>query len=449
MLGGDDRDKTRRRSRRKGRLEIAGLFGGSALIAIAGILVALQFVKPAPPKTITIAAGAENGAYFGYARRYAAALAENGIELQVLATEGSVDNLRRLLDETDPVDVALVQSGVADEAQKAELSGLGSMFYEPLWLLAPAGEPVSALNTLAGSRICVGPTDSGSRFLALRLLGANGIDAGNAEILAEDLDTCAEQLADGALDLMFAVGSADSPLLQRLSRDDALTLQDLPRAEAYARRDSTLSALTLPTGALDLAYNVPREDLSLIAATANLVVRPDIHPALVDLLIRAAGEVHGRGSLFAEPGTFPTPRHGDFPLNADAERYYENGPPFLQRYLPFWAATWIDRTKVMLVPLLALLFPLVKVLPPVYRWRIRRRILRWYVELRRIDKEVEGGAPDAEAVEAYKRRLATIESDAAQIDVPVSYSDQLYNLRLHIRLLAQKLERVGNQMPIA
>jgi TRAP-type uncharacterized transport system substrate-binding protein len=435
-------------SKTRNRLELLVLFGGSALLAIAGIVVALQFVQPAPPSTIHMAAGSSDGAYFRYAQQYRAILARSDIDLVVLETAGSVDNLNRLLDADDPVELALVQGGIANAEQKEQLSGLGSLFYEPLWLLAPAGTPPRPLNTLAGARIGIGAEDSGTRFLAQRILDANGIDDTNATLISDDLETAASAITDDRLDLMFAVGSADSPLLRRLAGQDAIVLQDLPRAAAYARRDRSLTVLDLPEGTLDLVRNLPDADLRLVAATANLVAHPNLHPALVDLLIEAAAEVHGAGSLFAEPGRFPTPQHGDFPLSADAERHYEHGPPFLQRYLPFWAATWIDRTKVMLVPLLALLLPLVKTLPPVYRWRIRRRILRWYVQLRRIDLAIETGDRDPARLAELKEELQDIESDAARVDVPLSYSNELYNLRLHIQLLDQKLERLDEKTGI-
>jgi hypothetical protein len=234
-------------------------------------------------------------------------------------------------------------------------------------------------------------------------------------------------------------------MLPQLLDNPAVRLQTLPRAAAYARINRALTRLELPRGALNPAEDIPPLPLALVAPTANLVARPDIHPALVDLLIQAAKQVHGDGSLLAAPGSFPTPQHSDFPLSADAERHYAQGPPFLQRYLPFWAATWVDRTKVMLVPLLALLLPLIKTLPPVYRWRIRRRILRWYVQLRRIDLALETDGLSDERLDALRGELAQIESDAARIDVPLSYSDELYDLRLHIQLLEQKLERLDNR----
>lgn len=435
------------RRRRGGRLETAGLFGGSALLVVLAFWLAGQFVQPAPPRTITMAAGQPEGAYMRYAERYRDALAAYDITLEIEATQGSVDNLGRLLREADPVDLALVQGGVALPEQREQLSGLGSTFYEPLWLVVPAAAPTRALNELDGLRIAVGGEGSGTRALVQQLLALNGIDADTATLVSQSAEDSARDLIAGELDLVFNVASPDSPMLKALLDNPALRLQTLPRAAAYARINRALTRLDLPRGALNPAEDIPPLPLALVAPTANLVARPDIHPALVDLLIQAAKQVHGDGSLLAAPGSFPTPQHSDFPLSPDAERHYEQGPPFLQRYLPFWAATWIDRTKVMLLPLVALLLPLIKILPPVYAWRVRRRILRWYVQLRRIDLEIETQAIAPGDVPDLRERLAQIESEAAQIDVPLGYTDQLYNLRLHIRLLEEKLESVGSDAP--
>jgi hypothetical protein len=200
--------------------------------------------------------------------------------------------------------------------------------------------------------------------------------------------------------------------------------------------------LHLPEGTLNLKLNIPPQDLDLIAATANLVARPDFHPALIALLLGAATEVHGKSSLLSKTTHFPTSAFSDFPLSADAQRFYKNGPPFLQRWLPFWVANWVDRIKVMLVPLLALMLPLSKLLPPVYRWRVRQRILRWYKELRRIDLELETEQPDAKRLDRLRAAITEIERDVAQVEVPLGYTDQLYELRSHIALLERKLERL-------
>ena len=427
---------------KQGRAESAGLFGGAALLVVACTVLAWQFVQPAPPSRITIAAGGESGAYYRYAQQYRDILARSGITLDVLVTNGSVENLALLAGAAGAADVALIQGGVADEAQRKGLSGLGSLFYEPVWLLGPKGRPEVPLNARGGQRIGIGPEESGTRFVALKMLGDNGIGPDNAVLVGEAMDQAAARLAASDLDLLFAIGAADSPLLKELALNGKVQVLDLPRAAAYARRDPTLTELTLPEGTLNLALNIPERDIRLVAVTANLVARPDLHPALIGLLLRAAAEVHGKGGPFAKPDAFPSPLHTDFPLAPDAARYYKNGPPFLQRYLPFWAANLIDRLKVMLLPLIGLLIPLVKVMPPVYRWRIRSRIVRWYRELQRIDLELELSSGDPQALQSLAKRLAEMESEAARVEVPLSYTDQLYNLRLHMRLIAEKLERL-------
>lgn len=469
-------------SKTRSRLEMLLLFGGSALLLLAGILFALRFVQPAPPSLIRIATGSQEGAYYLYAKEYQRLLAEHGITLEIVETAGSVENLDRLLAAAEPdaaeserVDLAFVQGGIATAEQKAASSGLGSMFYEPLWLLTRAqsdGERSSAappdetrldedemlrmliepdltpqLNQLEGARIGIGAEDSGTRSLALHLLHANDISEDNSTFVTQGLERSAEALIEGTLDLVFVVGSTDSPQLRALAQQDGIALRDLPRAAAYAQRDGFLTALTLPRGALDPAADVPATDLKMVAATANLVATPDIHPALVDLLLEAAAEVHGKGGFFAAPGTFPTPLYSDFPLNSDAERHYKYGPPFLQRFLPFWLATWVDRTKVMLLPLVVLLIPLIKTLPPIYSWRIRRRILRWYKELRRIDLELlDDPPPGKQRLDELGREINAIETEAARVDVPLSYSDALYHLRLHIQLLTQRIERLAKSL---
>lgn len=427
---------------KRGRWEAIGLFGGSALLVGIAFYVAAQYIQPAPPRVVSIATGGAEGGYYRYAEQYRRLLERHGIRLEVIETAGSLDNLARLLDADAPVDLAFVQSGVATSEQREALMGLGSMFYEPVWLLVPSDAEDRPLSELKGARIGVGPTDSGTAFLAERMLRESGITRDNAELIRDDTEALAERLRSGRLDLLFMVAAADSPLLEELMLDPSVRARTLDEAPAYARIDRSLTRLELPAGVLDLARQSPEADLDLVAATANLVARPDIHPALVDLLIEAAVEVHGQGSVLAAPGSFPTPKHSDFPMSRDAERHYKHGPPFLQRYLPFWAATWIDRTKVMLLPLVALLFPLIKILPPIYAWRIRRRILRWYVELRKIDLELETGERGDAALDQLAGRLERIECEVAQVDVPLSYTDELYDLRLHVQLLERRLATV-------
>ena len=206
---------------------------------------------------------------------------------------------------------------------------------------------------------------------------------------------------------------------------------------AYHRsRGSRCPAVTLPRGTFDLVNELPQHDTHLLAATAMLVARGSLHLALIDLVLEAAGDVHSQGGVFEKEGAFPSPHHLNLPLSSEAGRFYKFGPPLLRRYLPFWAATMVDRLKVMLLPLIAVLFPLLRATPPLYRWRVRRRIYRWYEEL-----DPEFGEQD--------RRLGTLERSLVELDrlerevqhvsVPLPYADHQYDLRLHIGLVRGKL----------
>ena len=210
--------------------------------------------------------------------------------------------------------------------------------------------------------------------------------------------------------------------------------------DANTRLHHSLSLITLPEGTIDLQENIPPRDTMLLAATANLVVRDDFHPALVDLLLPATEEVHGDGSLFDQPGYFPNDRNLEFPLNDDARRYFKHGPPLLQRYLPFWTANLLDRMKIMLIPLLTLLIPLFKIMPPTYRWQTRKKVYRWYRELKSLDVE-HPEQLTADALQTSIRMLDEIEEDVRKVTIPLSYSDELYNLRLHIDLVRSKLKK--------
>lgn len=421
----------------------AATFAGGALLVLIGIVVTFQFVKPAPPDHVGIAAGASDGAYYRYAEAYGRILAREGIRLNIVETAGSVENLKLLGDGQPGVDLAIVQGGIPAADAEETANALGSLFFEPVWILQRHDGAPTRLNAMKGKRIGIGPEGSGTRFVATHMLRANGVDETNATLVSDDLERGADLLIDGGLDLLFVVASPDSPLLRRLISNGDIRIGDLERAPAYARIDTTLSALELPRGSLDLAADIPPQDIRLVGATASLVAHRDLHPALVDLLIMAAAEVHGQGDLFAEPGEFPSPEHTDLPLNADAERHYEYGPPFLQRFMPFWAATLVDRLKIMLLPLIGLMFPLFKAMPPFLRWRVRSRIYRWYSELRAIDLASRTVGND----EAHRRRLELeverIEEELRQVEVPLSYADQLYNLRLHVQLIRDQLQAGG------
>lgn len=411
-------------------------FGPAIALTLIGFIIAWQFVNPAPPHTITIATGQADGAYYLFAERYREILAEASVTLEIRKTAGSLENLRLL--EAGEVDLAFFQGGSDISTADDDITALGSLYYEPLWVFYRHPEVAHRLTDFQGKRLATGAAGSGTRELVRALLEANRIDSPADKLQAPGGKAAARALREDAADAAFFVASPRSPLIHELLRDKTIRLMSFTRAAAYTDLNHALAAVTLPEGVIDLQANIPPQDVALLASTANLIARDDFHPALVSLLLQAATRVHGGGGLFEKPGEFPNARHVDFPLNKDARRFYRHGPPFLQRYLPFWTANLVDRMMIMLVPLLTILVPLVKVMPPTYRWQVRRKIYRWYHELHAIDIQHPDQASAAELAELLQR-LDVIEEEVRKVKVPLSYSDELYNLRLHIGMLRNRL----------
>jgi hypothetical protein len=352
-----------------------------------------------------------------------------------------VENLDFLRKAEKGVDIAFVQGGVGDPASMPELGSLASLYFEPLWVFQRAETPMNRLTDFQGKRVVVGQEGSGTRALALLLLKENGIDEGNTSLLSWDSQKAQTSLRSGEIDAAFFVASPKSSFVRSLLATEELSLLNMERAEAYTRAHRFLSKVILPEGVVDFRENIPKQDIQLLAASATLVIREDFHPALVGLILQAASEVHGKGGIFESPYQFPSPEFVGFPIQKEALRYFKSGPPFLQKYLPFWAASLIDRLKVMLLPLLTLLIPLFKVVPPTYRWRVRSRITHWYRELQAVDLMVMESEDREKNVE-YLAELERIDREVARVSVPLSYASELYSLRMHIAHVRKKIESI-------
>jgi TRAP transporter TAXI family solute receptor len=407
-------------------------------ITLAGFLVAYQFVDPAPSNELSIATGQKEGSYFNFGNQYQSFLAQHAVRLNVESTAGSIDNLQRL--KSGKVDVAFVQGGIASAAKYPDLTFLGSLYFEPLWVFHSSAVKLSRLSDLRGKRIAIGAKGSGTRAIALQLLADNGIDESSADILPLTGSQAAAALAESNIDALFLVTSAQSPLIEQLLKTHGAELMSFDRAEGYTRKHPFLSAISLPEGAMDMAANIPGKRTWLLAPSATLIARNGLHPALQTLLLQAAAKIHSANGLFEKQGEFPSSKYGDLPISEDAQRFYKSGPPFLQRFLPFWAATLIDRLKVMLLPLIALLLPLFKVMPPIYRWRIRSRIYQHYKDLTAIEEKLSLASSDAE-IKSCIEELEQIEHEVRLVHVPLSYSEEAFQLRSHLALVRSKAEK--------
>jgi len=420
--------------------EYAKVWGLLALIVVLGFLLAYHFVEPPPPKAVRIATGGQDGAYYAFAQKYARLLARDGITLEVVPTAGSIENLDLL--KTGAVSLALVQGGSAADADTDQLESLGGLFLEPVWVFNRKPTRIKHLSDLKGKRVAVGAAGSGTQLLALRLLSADGITESNATLLRENLAQAAPSLLEGKIDDAFYVASPEAPLVRKLLQDPAIELLSFERAPAYTHVFPFLTSVTLTEGVLDLERNIPSHDTKLVAVVASLVARKDLNDSLIPALLKAVTEVHQEGGVLEQRGQFPSINYIDIPLNDDARRYVTNGPSLLHRWFPYRTAVLLDRLKILVLPFLVLI-PLFRLAPPLYNWRIRSRIYRWYAAVREIDALVqEANAGDAEAA---MKRLKEIEKEVASVSVPLSYTGELYQLRLHIGFIKENATKLANR----
>jgi TRAP-type uncharacterized transport system substrate-binding protein len=426
---------------------LAQTLGPILIVSAIAIFAALHFVRPAPPKTLTIASGAPGSKFNLVAQQYKKILAHNRITLKIIETEGSLDNLNRLLAPNSPVDIALVQSGSAGGGDTGDLISLGSMFYVPVSIFYRSPAPLERLSQLRGQRIAIGPTGSGTRSLALALLKANEIEPeGPTQLLDLEGEAARAALLARRVDAIFLAGDSAPPeTIKEMLHSPGVRLFDFSQADAYVRRFRYLSKLEVPPGAFDLGENLPPTAISMLAPTVELLAHPSLHPALSDLLIEAATEVHGGATLLQNAGQFPSPRVHEFPISADAARYYKSGKSFAYRYLPFWIASLLDRTLVVLLPILLVVIPGLRYLPAVYNWRIKSRIDHRYRQLMALERHsLEDATPEQRAI--LLDRLAEIEKSVISLKMPGSHAEPVYVLREHIQFVRENIVRSPTKM---
>jgi len=424
--------------------------GPLAFLGVGLLVLAYWWLNPNPPKTVILATGPAQSAYSEFGARYQKALAADGIEVILLPSEGSSANLQLLRD--GKADVAFVQGGTdarqADDAD--ELVSLGSLFVEPVWIFyriqatadaAQSPGPARRLGGVAqlrGMRVNVGTPGSGVPNLVDRLLQANRVEPGEVRLShLEDTPATVAFLA-GRLDALVFVSAPESPMVQMLLQTPGVQLIDFAQHEAYARRLPFLTPVTLPRGVVDLAQDLPRRDVRLVASTTSMLARADTHPALLTLFAQNSQGLHGGAGWFNRAREFPNLRHSELPIAREGERAITESVPLLQRYLPFWIANLIERMWLVLGILLAIMLPLSRIVPPLYQFRVRSRVFRWYGRLREIEDDLEAGT--AQRADLL-RALDALEVQAEKVSVPLSYADELYALRNHIHLVRKKLLR--------
>jgi TRAP transporter TAXI family solute receptor len=401
------------------------------------VCAAVFLLSTMPPRSITMATRPVGGGYNEIGRQYQALLAKAGVELRLVVTAGSVENLALLRDPRSGVDVALVQGGSVGKTAGG-LESLGTLFYEPLWIFHRGGLEGATLAALRGRKVSIGPVGSGSHALLLRLLERNELAQDVGELLALPPQEAAGKLLAGEIDAAALLASWDAPVVQQLIADERIKLLNMARADAYAALYPFLSKVTVPRGVGDLAKDLPPDDVTVFASKASLVVRKDLHPAIQYLLLSTAVQIHSGAGMFHRDGAFPAAEGIELPLSNEAVQSYKSGQPFLQHNLPFWMASLVGHLIVLLIPIVAVLYPMMRFLPALYGWLKRRKIARLYGELRFLEDEITGGGGPAGAAQLLAR-LDQLEKQANQLRMPIAYESMMYLLRNHIGIVRNRL----------
>jgi hypothetical protein len=425
--------------------------GPFVLLTIALLGLAYWWLDPNPPKRVVLATGPAQSAYDEFGKRYADALRRYGITVELLPTEGSSDNLELL--RTGQADLGFVQGGSADIGYDDEESivSLGSLFVEPLWLFYREDAAqrlnqtptVDSLPDLRNWRVNVGTAGSGVPRLFGTLLDVNRVERQQLQLseLAQTPATVA--FLEGELDAVVFASAPESLMVQMLLQSPGIRLMDFAQSEAYSRRFGYLTPVVMPQGVVELSKNIPERDMRLVASTTSLLASAKTHPAILQLFAQTATSLHGGASWFNRAREYPSLAHSEVPLSPEAVRAIQNGPPFLQRYLPFWLANLIERMWLAMGLIIALALPLSRIIPPLYTFRIRSRVFRWYAELRDIEQRHETAAADGVSEQQLLDELAEMESKVEKVVMPLAFTDELYALRNNIALVRKKLQRRG------
>lgn len=417
------------------------IYAPIALVFLIAGLIAIRIFAPPPPGSVIIASGNKSGAYYAMAEHYAAMLEENGIKADILETAGTVDNFDRLINRE--ADIALAQGGVAQTTKAHDILSLGAIYYEPLFLFVRNGISIVQLRELEGIKTAIGPEGSGTRALSVTLLEDNGLDISDANFVPLSGMSAVEALRNGEVEAAFFVAKPSASYIAELINDEAFTLVSLQRHKGYAQRFPYLAAITLYQGVVDPAQNLPKDDKLLVAPAAQLVVHKKLHPAIQALLVEESHAMHGSGDVLSKPGDFPNRYLIDLPLSKEAKRYFENGPSFFRSMFSFNVANFLERAWVLLIPLVTLMIPLVNAAPPVYRWRIRRKIYIWYSDLRALETKGRA-ATSEEELKDVRRELHDLQAETGNVEVPLSYTDDLYRLRSHIDLVITIMRKLAD-----
>ncbi|MBN3803435.1 ABC transporter substrate-binding protein [Paraburkholderia sp. Ac-20336] len=420
------------------------IVGAILLIVVLGWILALV-LQPAFQRTIVITTGADGGIYRGFADRYAPLLKHEGIKLDIRSSSGSIENYQRLTDPDSAYEVGFIQSGTTNPKDTDNLQTIAAVSYEPIWVFYRGDATIDLLSQLRGKRISLGVPGSGLLNVSQVLLGYSGITSRNSTLLQMDANAAYQGLQSGRIDAAFFIGRPDADM-QRTLLTSNLKLMSFAQADALVQKFPSLSKIVLPRASASVADDLPRADVTLLAATALLVSKDTLHPALLYLLLDAARTVHGGEDYFTPIGTFPNLHTQEFPISDESIRYFKSGRPFLYRYLPFWLASLIERRLLILLPFMALLIGLIQALPRTLEARMKKRLEVWYREIKALEDEVwKNFAPTRAQIAQWRDEIESIDASASQIRIPYRYFQDVYALKQAIGIVRDRIAHAAER----
>jgi TRAP-type uncharacterized transport system substrate-binding protein len=410
----------------------------SIFALVAAVSFALIYFIPAPPSKIVMATAFKGASFDFYGRQYREIFARYNIDLELRETAGAVENIKLLQDPNSGVQATFTTGGISDGKHAPGVLSLGTVYTQPFWIFYTSNEVIDRLSQLKGKRIAVGPVGSATRFTAEQILGKGGVTSETATLLPFGGSAADKALRDGEVDAVWIIGVPEATAVQSFLRNPKVRLMSFPMGEAFTRIFPGVTRMVLPQGVIDIDRVIPPNDVPLIGTTSKILIRGDLHPEIVQLLLQTMKEVHEGADIFHGAGQFPNGIDTEYPVAQTAIDFYKNGPSFMQRHLPLWLSVHVQRAIAVVVTGLAIGFPLFRFLPQLYNWVTRRRLFYWYGQLKALEASFEANPNDKHLLEKQVE-IERIEDAVSHIRFPLTFSDQLYNLRSHIDIVRRKI----------
>ena len=413
-----------------------------AAIVLASLYVVYRLVDPLPPRHFAIAAGIAGTTYDEFARQYARILARNGVELEVRNYAGAVEHFDVLRDAASGVQAAITTFGFTEPRDAETLYSLGGISDSAIFIFYRNAEPITQFGQFRGKRLSIGTPTTALRSLMLEVLKATGALDDSTRLVDLDYVEAIDALIAGEIDAAMFPLQVDDSLLQRALAAPRVRLMNVAQAEAVSKTVPGLKHVVLWRGLISLARDIPNSNINLLAVRTRVLVRKDLHPALQYLLLEAMRDVHWGPGPFNRLGEFPAEQPNDLPLSPTAEAFYRSGSTFWQRYTSFWRTSLLNRIMFFVIPVVAMLIPVVGFAPRLFRSLFVRRIEQLHHALGNLELDFEHSS-DMSRFSEYQTRIAEIESAVRSLKVARPFEVDLHRLRVHLRMVQEDISRMG------